>query len=211
MLLFRIGRRRSIPRRRLDLSAQFAHDPQGERFVELTRAMGRPPLPSEFSSYPKLLARFGARGRIERLARDLLNPQSLAEAQEAKKSDILTFLSMLKLRGLRPPPFRSLPPETQADIKLCWPSYKRAIAEGEQFLFLLGNSEQVRQACLAAPIGKRLPTDLYLHRSAEETPPALLRVLLFAARQVVGDVGYNITAVQLSELTVDGRVGRGCR
>jgi DNA phosphorothioation-associated putative methyltransferase len=102
---------------RIDLSAQFARDAQGERLVDLTRALGRPPLPSEFPGYPELLTRFGTRGRIERLARDLLNPQSLTEAQEAKKSDILTFLSMLKLRGVQPPPFRLLPPETQADTQ----------------------------------------------------------------------------------------------
>lgn len=77
---------------------------------------------------------------------------------------------------------------------------KSAIAEGEQFLFLLGNPERVRDACLAAPVGKRLPTDLYLHRSAEEILPPLLRVLVFAARQVVGDVGYNVV-----KMSLDGR------
>jgi DNA phosphorothioation-associated putative methyltransferase len=185
---------------RLDLCTRFAQDPQGREFADLTRALGRPPLPSEYHSYSELLARFGTRARIERLARDLVNPESLAETQRAKKGDILTYLSMLKLCELQPPPFRLLTPETQADIKLFWPSYKSAIAEGEQFLFQLGNPHVVRQACLAAPVGKRLLTDLYLHRSAEETLPALLRVQIFAARQVVGEVGYNIV-----KLSMDGR------
>ena len=185
---------------RVDLCTQFAQDPQGRHFVDLTRALGRPPLPSEFQSYPELLARFGTRTRIERLVRGFLNPESLAETQGAKKSDILTYLSMLKLCGLQPPRFRLLPRETQADIKAFWPSYKSAIEGGEQFLFQLGNPDVVRQACLSAPVGKRLPADLYLHRSAEETLPALLRVLIFAARQVVGEVDYSVV-----KLSMDGR------
>jgi DNA phosphorothioation-associated putative methyltransferase len=189
------------PRRaHVDLFTQFAQDPQGREFVDLTQELGRPPLPSEFDRYSELLARFGSRARIERLVLHLLEPESMAGAQAAKKGDILRYLSMLRLRGLRPPRFRLLPPETQADIKLFWPSYKGAIEEGEQFLFQLGNSRLVREACLSAPVGKRLPTDVYLHRSAEETLPALLRVLIFAALQVVGEVGYNVV-----KLSIDGR------
>ena len=107
---------------------------------------------------------------------------------------------MLQLRGVRPPPIRLLPPETQADIKLLWPSYKSAMHEGQQFLFQLGKPELIREACLSAPVGKRLPSDFYLHQSAEESLPALLRVLLFAARQIVGEVDYNII-----KFAMDGR------
>jgi DNA phosphorothioation-associated putative methyltransferase len=93
-----------------------------------------------------------------------------------------------------------LPPETQADIKVLWPSYKSAMHEGQQFLFQLGKPELIREACLSAPLGKRLPADLYLHRSAEESIPAMLRVLIFAARQMVGEVDYNIV-----KFAMDGR------
>jgi len=58
----------------------------------------------------------------------------------------------------------------------------------------------IRDACGAASVGKRLPSDFYLHRSSEDTLPALLRVLLFAARQVVGEVDYNIV-----KIAMDGR------
>ena len=55
-------------------------------------------------------------------------------------------------------------------------------------------------ACLCATVGKRLPSDFYVHRSAEESLPALLRVLLFAARQIVGEIDYNIL-----KIAMDGR------
>ena len=189
-----------LKRERADLFSQFAADPDGQELVETTRKLGRPPLPSEFDQYPALLLRFGSRSRIDRLVSGLLNPQTLAEARDAKRNDILTYFAMLQLRGVRPPPIRLLPPETQADIKLLWPSYKSAMHEGQQFLFQLGKPELIREACLSAPVGKRLPADFYLHRSAEESLPALLRVLLFAARQIVGEVDYNII-----KFAMDGR------
>jgi len=189
-----------LKRERADLFAQFAADPDGQELVETTRKLGRSPLPSEFDRYPALLERFGSRSRIDRLVLGLLNPQTLAEARDAKRNDILTYFAMLQLRGVRPPPIRLLPPETQADIKLLWPSYKSAIEEGQQFLFKLGKPELIRESCLSTPVGKRLPADFYLHRSAEESLPALLRVLIFAARQIVGEVDYNIL-----KFAMDGR------
>jgi DNA phosphorothioation-associated putative methyltransferase len=185
---------------RADLFSQFAADPDGQELVVTTRKLGRPPLPSEFDRYPALLLRFGSRPRVDRLVLGLLNPQTLEEARDAKRNDILTYFAMLQLRGVRPPPIRLLPPETQADIKLLWPSYKSAMHEGQQFLFQLGKPELIREACLSTPVGKRLPSDFYVHRSTEESLPALLRVLIFAARQIVGEVDYNII-----KLTMDGR------
>jgi DNA phosphorothioation-associated putative methyltransferase len=187
-------------RERADLLSGFAGDPDGQELAEVTRKLGRPPLPSEFDRYPELLLRFGSRSRIDRLVSGILNPQSLARARDAKRNEILTDFAMLQLRGVRPPPIRMLPPETQADIKLLWRSYKSAMHEGHQFLFQLGRPELIRDACLSAPVGKRLPSDFYLHRSAEESLPALLRVLLFAARQIVGEVDYNII-----KFAMDGR------
>ena len=189
-----------LKRERADLFSQFAADTDGQELVEITRRLGRPPLPSEFDHYPALLLRFGSRSRIDRLVLGLLNPQTLAEARDAKRNDILTYFAMLQLRGVRPPPIRLLPPETQADIKLLWPSYKSAMHEGQQFLFQLGKPELIRAACLSAPVGKHLPSDFYLHRSAEESLPALLRILIFAACQIVGEVDYNIV-----KFAMDGR------
>jgi DNA phosphorothioation-associated putative methyltransferase len=187
-------------RERLDLFSQFSADADGQELIQTARSLGRPPLPSEFDRYPTLLLRFGSRSRIDRLVLGLLNPQILAEVRDAKRDEILIYFAMLQLRGLRPPPIRLLPPETQADIKLLWPSYKSAMHEGKQFLFQLGKPELIREACLSAPVGKRLPTDFYLHRSAEESLPALLRVLLFTADQIVGEVDYNI-----AKFATDGR------
>jgi DNA phosphorothioation-associated putative methyltransferase len=185
---------------RADAFAEFASDAEAQKLLEATRELGRFPLPSEFADYPALLLRFGSRSRIERLVSGLLNPDALNEARDRKKNDILTYFAMLHLRGLRPPPIRLLPCETQADIKLFWRSYKSASHEGQQFLFQIAKPQLIREACLCAAVGKRLPSDFYVHRSAEESLPALLRVLLFATRQIVGEIEYNIL-----KIAMDGR------
>jgi DNA phosphorothioation-associated putative methyltransferase len=189
-----------VKRERVDLFARFAADEETQALMEATRTLGRLPLPSEFDDYRALQLRYGSRTRIERLVTGVLSPESLAQTKEFKKNDILTYFAMLLLRGVRPPRIRLLPTETQADIKLLWPSYKDAMEEGRAFLFSLAKPDLIREACLSAPVGKRLPSDFYLHRSAEDTLPALLRVLLFAARQVVGEVDYNII-----KISMDGR------
>jgi DNA phosphorothioation-associated putative methyltransferase len=185
---------------RVDAFAEFAGDAETQKLLQATRELGRFPLPTEFDGYQELLLRFGSRTRIERLVCGLLNPQALAETRDRKRNDILTYFAMLQLRGLRPPPIRLLPSETRADIKLFWRSYKSAMLEGQQFLYQIAKPELIREACLSAPVGKRLPSDFYVHRSAEESLPALLRVLLFATRQVVGEVDYNIL-----KIAMDGR------
>ncbi len=89
---------------------------------------------------------------------------------------------------------------TRADIKLFWRAYRDASEEGQQFLFRLGKPDLIREACGFAPVGKLLPSDFYVHRSADSDLPALLRVLLLVAREIIGEVDYNIVKIAL-----DGR------
>src|SRR5207253_1519094 len=101
---------------------QFSHDPTAKRFVELAAALGRAPVAPEFDAYAELLERFGSPVRIERLAQQLLSPDAVEEVRHKRREDILTYVAMMRLQGIRPVPFRSLPSELQADIKMLWPS-----------------------------------------------------------------------------------------
>jgi DNA phosphorothioation-associated putative methyltransferase len=179
----------------VDALGQFSADPIAKQLVNRTIELGRFPLPVEFSEFPKLEERFGPAARLERLVRATLDADTLAAAQSKRREDILTYLAMVRLRGLRTPPLRRLPAETQADVKALWPSYSDAIEEGDRFLFSIGQPDVVRRACASSSLGKKLPTDLYIHTTAEDSLPALLRVLIFAAKQIVGDVEYNVVKI----------------
>ena len=179
---------------------QFVHDSTARQYLELGSVLGRPPLADEFEPYPELVERFGSPVRIERIAQQLLSSDSLEATRRKRREDILAYAAMMRLQGLRPVPYRSLPRELQADIKMLWPSYSAALQEGEGFLFQIGNPEIVRRACEASPIGKKLSDALYVHRSAEEQLNPVLRLLVFAARQIVGELDYNV-----AKISVDGR------
>ena len=174
---------------------QFAENPIAKRYLACARTLGRPPISSEVEGYAELQEHFGSIERIERLARQLLGPGAVQNARDSRREDILTFIAMTRLQGIKPVPFRSLPPEIRADIKMLWRSYSAALEEGESFLFQIGNTEAVRIACANAPVGKKLPTALYAHRSIEEQLGALLRLIIFAARQIVGELDYTVIKI----------------
>jgi len=178
----------------------FAGDTVGAALLARTRELGRLPLPSEFPHYTELQDRFGPVTRLERLVSATIDRDTLAETRNQRREDILTYIAMLRLRGLKPPPFRRLPDETQADIKSLWTSYKGALEEANTFLFRMGKPELVRDGCARSPVGKLLPEDLYVHKSVEDRLPPLVRLILFAARQIVGDVEYDLVKV-----ATDGR------
>lgn len=114
--------------------------------------------------YTELTERFGSSARIERLARQLLSPDTVQETRRRKRDDILIYAALMRLQALKPIPFRLLPAELQADIKTLWQSYSATLREADDFLFQMGNAESVRRACQRSPIGKKLPDALYLHR-----------------------------------------------
>ena len=115
--------------------------------------------------------------------------------EHKNREDLLTYIAMIRLQGLKPPPIRSLPATIQADLKSIWRDYTSALADGEQFLFSIGQPEKVKDAFTAVKQGKLVFDDLYIHRSLEEELPALLRLISFAGRRIVGDVGHNVIRV----------------
>ena len=92
---------------------------------------------------------------------------------------------------------RILPDEIQADIKMLWPSYKASIQAGTDFLFELGKPGIIQQQCKQAIVGKKLPDSLYVHKTAEAQLPPLLRLMILTARQIVGDVEYDLIKISM--------------
>lgn len=195
----------SLVHRRIDSSTlqqvqEFSQDPVAQSYISLTATLGRPPIPGEFPDYPLLLDRFGSPARIESLTQRHSSPAAIEKARERRREDILTYAAMMLLQGLKPVPFRSLPQELQSDIRMLWPSYADVFPEAKKFLFGIGDASTVQCCCKSSSVGKKLPDALYVHYSAEEQLPAVLRLLLFAGRQVVGDVEYNV-----AKISSDGR------
>lgn len=187
---------------RRDLIEQFSTDPVAQRYVKLANRLGRAPRPAEFPKFAQLVDSYGSAVTVERLLARNIDAESFAGSRAARQADILTYFAMLRLQGLKLPPFHSLDPSICADIKSMWKSYAEAAADGEQFLFKMGSADRVCEACSSAGLGKLLPGHLYVHRSALDELPPLLRVLLFAAQRVVGAVPFDIAKIKIAR---DGR------
>lgn len=185
---------------RTDLIEEFERDKTARRYVALANRLGRVPRPDEFSEHDQLLAAFGSQQRVERLLLGRVNPESYAGSRAERRNDMLVYLAMLRLQGITPPPYGALPAPIQADVKAIWGSYERAKKDGNEFLFSLGQPGAMKLACAASTVGKLLPGDLYVHRSAEDELPALVRVVIAAAKRIVGDLQYDVVKVGL-----DGR------
>ena len=180
---------------RTDLIEEFSKSRLARSYVSAANRLGRLPLPDEFPKYLKLVETFGSPKRIERLSLRHIDQEAFEGSKAQRREDILTYLAMLRLENIRPPGLHKLPPSVQGDVKAIWKNYSSTLAEGNQFLFSLGKPEVVDAACGNARIGKLLPRHLYVHRSAEDELPALLRVVIFAGTQIVGELPYDLVKI----------------
>ena len=182
---------------RIDLLEAFASDRLARQYVAMATRLGRLPLVAEFRPYARLLDRFGPLRRLERLVLRAINREAYDGSRAERRTDILTYLAMVRLEGLRPPPFQALPASIQADVRALWGSYGATTVEAERLLFSIGDPAIVRAAGTGARVGKLLPEDLYVHRTAAEELPPLLRLVSFAATRIVGEVPYDVMKISL--------------
>ena len=186
---------------RTDLIESFAKNTVARRFVKLGTQLGRLPSPSEFRDYTKLLDFFGSEHRIERLFLHRVDRAAFDGSRLERREDLQTYIASLYLEGVRPPPLGSLPENLQRDIRAFWGSYAAACEDSRKFLFSIGQPECVRAVCQSCAVGKLLPGDLYFHRSVEDRLPTILRLIMAAARRIVGEVEYDV-----AKIATDGRV-----
>jgi DNA phosphorothioation-associated putative methyltransferase len=179
---------------------EFESDEVAAALIDRVRQMGRMPLDAEFDAYAALEENFGSRARIARLVWKAVHPETLDEVQKQRRDELLVALAMIRLQGSKGMLFKNLPPDVQADVKSLWTSYQQALKESEGFLFGMGDPVLVKAAINDVGFGKKLPVDFYLHLSQEPLLPPLLRLVVFAARQIVGDVECD-----LIKISNDGR------
>jgi len=148
---------------RTDLIEEFARSAVARRYVQLANKLGRVPLSEEFPAYSTLLEAFGSQQRIERLTLRHVNRESFEGSRAQRRQDILTYLAMLRLQGLRPPPFGALPASVRGDLKALWKTYSETTEEAGRFLFSIGTPEVVRGA-FGGP-GWKAPSIRFLHPS----------------------------------------------
>src|SRR6266702_3830899 len=107
------------------------------------------------------------------------------------------FGKPLVVAGLsRPLRASQLPCALRADIRAFFGTYAKACRQADELLFRAGDASAIDEACRGSPIGKLLPDDLYVHKSAVNALGPLLRVYEGFGRTYLGEVeGANLIKI----------------
>jgi DNA phosphorothioation-associated putative methyltransferase len=139
----------------------------------------------------RVAAAVGSAKRAWRVAMAVTPDVNWSAIADERRLDLLVDLALLRLN--RRPTFTKLPEMTRHDVRALCSSYRQATFDADQLLFSAGRLDRVDEEADRSPVGKRLPTALYVHASALQEIPHLLRVYEGCARWLVGEVeGANL-------------------
>ena len=155
---------------------------------------GRVPEPDELLSADEIRQTFGSLARAGRAVVEGIGEEAWMEARERRADDLLTYIALSRFS--RRPRFGDLPIMLQRDVRALFGSYTAAVNSSDELLFSAGDMQLVRRACSGAPVGKMTSDALYLHITALDLMPPVLRIYEGCARTLVGTVS-GATLVKL--------------
>jgi len=162
--------------------------------MEVIATLGRLPDPTEFAGTQAVVERFGSLKRAFAVIRRITDAESWEAIARRRREDMLVYLALARF-GKRPK-LSQLPLTLQRDMKAFFGAYSRACAEADALLFQAGDPAAIDLACQRSPIGKLLPDDLYVHKSALDSLAPILRIYEGCGRAYLGEVeGANIIKI----------------
>ena len=190
----RVSRHRRIPGIEECQELVADHKRLIETLMAFVNDRGRLPVDGELSTAPQLTQVFGSVARAFSLLRRLTGTDRWDRIRQHRRADVLVYLALAAFP--KRPRFGALPEKLRHDIRAFFGSYKAGCAEADTLLFSAGNQDVVDQACRRAGVGKLLPDALYVHRTAVDHLPPVLRVYEGCGRQLAGTVD-RLTLVKL--------------
>ena len=130
--------------------------------------------------------RFGSLRRAFRLIERAHDTEHWDRTITARGQDLLLFLALSRFDGR--PRFGQLPLTLRRDIKSLFSTYRRACEEADLALYAVGDMQRVRRAAQHSHVGKRTPSAIYVHESALQGLPPILRLYEGCARRYIGRV-----------------------
>ena len=190
----RFRRREILPRRRIaELRLEETRQAL-EPLMETIAVLGRLPDPVEFPGAQEVVERFGSLKRAFAAIQRITDAETWEAIKQRRREDMLVYLALSRF-GKRPV-LSQLPLGLQRDVKAFFGAYSKACADADAFLFKAGNAAAIDEACKRSTIGKLLPDDLYVHRSALDSLEPILRIYEGCGRAYLGDVeGANIIKI----------------
>jgi DNA phosphorothioation-associated putative methyltransferase len=190
----RFRRREILPRRRLEELRLEETRQALVPLMEVIATLGRLPDPTEFVGTQAVVERFGSLKRAFAVIRRITDAELWEAIARRRREDMLVYLALARFR--QRPRLSQLPLTLQRDMKAFFGAYRRACAEADALLFQAGDPAPIDLACQRSPIGKLLPDDLYIHKSALDSLSPILRIYEGCGRAYLGEVeGANIIKI----------------
>lgn len=168
-----------------------------DQVSEFMRTHGRPPAADECSALSIIADKAGGVKATFRILEKLQISGECNKARQARSEDLLVYLALSRFpKRCR---FSELPTELARDVKAFFGSYTHACEQADSLLFSAGDESAINEACRSSTVGKLTPDALYIHSSALNALPALLRVYEGCARVLVGKV-EAANVIKLSRL-----------
>lgn len=181
--------RPSQAERRFELHRQLL-----ETLMDFVEDRGRLPRSEEVETGEDLTRTFGSIRSAFSIVRRATGPERWKLVEERARRNFLVYLALAAFAGR--PRFTELPEDLQLDVRDLFGNYKNAVAEADRLLYGAGNLEAVDHAARTAEVGKLTPEALYVHVSALDDLPPLLRVYEGCGQALAGTV-EEATVVKL--------------
>jgi DNA phosphorothioation-associated putative methyltransferase len=190
----RFRRRELLPRRRIaELRLEEAREAL-EPLMEVIASLGRLPDSTQFHGTQSVVERFGSLKRAFAAIQRITDTQTWEDIARRRREDLIVYLALARFR--KRPIFSLLPPTLRRDMKAFFGTYTKACTEADVLLFRTGQDGVIDEACKRATVGKLLPDDLYVHRSALDSLEPLLRIYEGCGRTYLGEVeGANVIKI----------------
>lgn len=166
--------------------------------IDFFEEHGRGPAEDELPGSEEIRERFGSLRRAMRLVQRAHDAEAWKRIVTARGEDLLIFLALSRFDGR--PRFGQLPLPVRRDIRAVFSSYRRACEEADVALLAAGDMARVSKVASGSTIGKRTPSAIYVHESAFDSMPPLLRLYEGCARGYIGRVeGANVIKLHTDE------------
>ncbi|MBF0232650.1 MAG: DNA phosphorothioation-associated putative methyltransferase [Desulfamplus sp.] len=158
-----------------------------ESFWKKMLDIGRIPKRSEFPQYDTLRKVAGSISAAKALFIDKYGKETLEQAFEIRKNDILVYLALSNFH--KKTPFKHLSAKLQTDIKTFTNGYKNGLEASRRLLFEMGEPGCIETLCNETPFGIFDHKALYFHKSLIPRLHPVLRIMIGCAEMLYGDLG----------------------
>jgi DNA phosphorothioation-associated putative methyltransferase len=145
---------------------------------------GRLPLKGEYCQESELKREFGTFKRAFKVILQVTQPEEWEAIADKRRQEILIYLALSHFTGR--PTMRKLPTSLKNDIRVLFGNYQAACFLADEMLLSLRNLDLIKTLCQQSNIGIILKNAFFIHLSALESLPALLRLFEGCASRTIG-------------------------